>query len=106
VFNIGGTVPITINRLAHEVMASFAEYAPSSIVYLPARPCEVKQAWCTWARSRRGLGFEESIGWREGIRRMAAWAKRCGPQAWAFDDLPLLNDKAPVTWSASAEVRA
>lgn len=105
IFNIGGTVPITINQLAEAVIEEFSEYPRPEIVHLPDRPCEVKDAWCTFDKSVRVLGFKEQIGWREGIHRMASWAKMQGPQDWRYDHLPLLNEKAPITWQLPSEAK-
>jgi hypothetical protein len=41
----------------------------------------------------------EEIGYEEGIRRMAIWAKAKGPQEWVHEQLPLKNDKMPKTWT-------
>lgn len=96
--NIGGATPITVNELAQIVIQEFPEYPTPEIIYLPDRPREVKYAFCTTQRSEERLGYRERTGWREGLHRMAQWAKERGPQEWTRDSLPLLNDKAPITW--------
>lgn len=103
VVNIGGMAPITINQLAEAVIEEFPESPRPEIIHVPARPREVKLAWCTYDKSVSLLGYAERVGWREGIRRMAQWVKRMGPQPWKPDTLPLLNEKAPVTWRELCE---
>jgi len=95
--NIGGTEPISINKLAALVIANFPEYSPE-IIHLPDRPREVKHAYCSFLRSVRLLGYEERVGLEEGIRRTAAWAKEQGPQEWTHEKMPLLSDKMPKIW--------
>lgn len=99
IINVGGMEPITINELADEVCRAMGvdpETYPR--VYLPPRPREVKYAWCTWEKSVRLLGYEEKYGWRKGVWRMAAWAKKKGPQPWTDEKLPLESPKMPKIW--------
>jgi UDP-glucose 4-epimerase len=96
VINVGGMRPTTINRLAELVCQHFAG-APEP-THIEERPREVKRAWSTWEKSVRLLGYEEKIGGEEGIRRMAVWAKKLGPQEWVTDSLELVNEKTPRPW--------
>ncbi len=73
-FNIGGTAPITINELADAVRDDFGK-PDWPIEHIPDRVGEVKYAWSTCELSRAGLGFDERVGWREGVRRMVAWVQ-------------------------------
>ena len=45
------------------------------IEHLPDRPNEVKNAYCTWTKSRDVLGYKEEIGIKEGIEKMAIWSQ-------------------------------
>ncbi|MHC1635499.1 MAG: NAD-dependent epimerase/dehydratase family protein [Candidatus Methanospirareceae archaeon] len=99
IINIGGMHPITINKLADivcEAMGVDPKTYPRE--YLPPRPREVKYAWCTWEKSVKLLGYEEKIGYEEGIRRMAKWVKSKGPQPWIEEKLPLQGKKTPSIW--------
>lgn len=96
IVNVGGKVAITVNELARMVAAEFG--ATPEVRYLPDRPREVKRAFSTWEKSAELLGYEEPYGLREGVQRMAVWAKAMGPQPWSEDDLELPSDKAPITW--------
>lgn len=99
IINIGGMEPITVNKLADLVCAAMG-VSPATYprIYLPSRPLEVKAAWSSWQKSVDVLGYEEKVGFEEGIRRMAEWAKKKGKQEWVDEKLPLQNDKMPKIW--------
>jgi len=96
IVNVGGKEDISVNELAGLVAAEF-EVEPK-LTYLPDRPREVKRAYSTWQKSEALLGYEEPYGLREGVRRMAQWARELGPQPWSEDTLELPSKKAPVIW--------
>jgi len=97
IINVGGIEAVTINELADLVVAQFD--AKPQIKHLPDRPREVKYAFSTWEKAAKLLGYAEPFGMREGIRRMAAWAKTLGPQPWTEETLELPSDRAPVIWT-------
>ena len=99
IFNIGGTKEITINKIAQMVIAAFPEYKIPQIIHLADRHGEVKNAWSTYQKSIEKLGYEETYSIEEGIKRMAEWAKKQGPQDWTEEQLPLINEKVPSTWT-------
>jgi len=103
VYNIGGNEHITLNVLSEAILEEFSEYPEPEIVRLPLRHGEVKHAWSAHDRAARDLGFVETVGWREGVHRMASWAKNQGPQEWHYDTLPLQSDKIPATWQPGRE---
>lgn len=97
--NVGGIVPITLNELCSVVCNEMGVGEDYPRIYLPSRPCEVKHAHSTYAKSQALLGYSEEIGWREGIRRMAEWAKAQGPQEWRDTEfLEIITDKTPSAW--------
>ncbi len=96
VVNVGGKTPITVNELVHIVVAECGDAV--EVIHLPERPREVKQAYCTWQKSVELLDYEERFGLREGIRRMAEWARAKGPQQWRDERLELPSAKAPHIW--------
>jgi len=99
IINIGGMHPITINHLADLVCEAMGVPKTYPREYLPPRPLEVKEAWCSWEKSVKLLGYEEKIGYEEGIRRMAQWAKeKKGPQEWTEEKLALPSEKMPKIW--------
>lgn len=103
IFNIGPTEEYTINKLAKIVLESFflngkipRNLAPK---YLPPRPMEVKEAWCTVDKARKTLGFKTTVALENGVKKMVEWAKRKGPQEFHYlEDLELVNKNAPQTW--------
>ncbi len=99
IINIGGKNPISINDLKRIVCAAMdtsPELYPTE--HLPSRAFEVKKAYCTYHKSEKMLGYKENIGLHDGIKRMAAWAKKQGTQEWSDEKLTLWNDKAPSIW--------
>lgn len=105
IINVGGMHPITLNHLADLVCDAMGVSEEYPRVYLSPRPREVKHAYCTYEKSKRLLGYEEKVGYKEGIERMARWAKKCGPQEWTSEVLPLQNAKMPVTWGSTTPPR-
>ena len=101
VVNIGGTQETTINDLTRAVLEDFG-VSDHKIIHLPARPIEVQDAWTTYRKSQELLGFEERIGWREGVRRMVKWAKEQGPSSWNdYDHVELPRGMGlPETWKS------
>lgn len=96
--NVGGAVPVTINTLIGAIKEDMGVDSAYPTLYLPDRPLEVHMAWCTINRSQQFLGYEENVGWRECIRRMAAWAKSVGPQEWSEEKLILNAPNRPEVW--------
>jgi UDP-glucose 4-epimerase len=96
IVNVGGERAITVNELVKIVSAEFR--AEPELVYLPDRPREVKDAYSTWQKSEKLLGYEEQFGIEEGVRRMAEWARTLGPQPWTEETLELPSEKAPYIW--------
>jgi UDP-glucose 4-epimerase len=102
IINVGGAQPVTVNELLRMVAEEFG--VEPEVVHLPDRPREVKNAYCTWQKSERLLGYEERFGLREGIRLMAGWARPLGPQPWREERLELPSEKAPRIWMADDPV--
>jgi UDP-glucose 4-epimerase len=98
-FNIGGMSHITVNQLAQEILSAMGRGADYPVTYLPDRPLEVKHAYSTYAKSVAVLDYQETIGWREGIQRMAQWAQKQGPQAWVNNEpLEIITEHTPTPW--------
>ncbi len=105
VINIGPCDEVTINHLAQVVLQSFYgdKPIPAHIKpeHMPARPKEVRDAYCTDAKARRLLGYHTSVSLAEGIRRMMDWARELGPQKPRYmeDGLEITNSCTPITWT-------
>lgn len=99
IVNVGGKEEISIDEMARvvidEMLGPRSEY---EIIHTEPRYGEVPSAFSTFKKSEEMLGYVENVGWREGVRRMAKWAKRKGGQPWRFAPLPLINSSAPEPW--------
>ena len=96
VFNIGADKPYTVNELATVVSEEFG-VAPA-INHLEARN-EVQHAYSDHSRAQRVFGAPSGVDLREGIRRMAAWAKRVGArQSQEFSSIEI-QEKLPQGWA-------
>lgn len=104
IFNIGPVEEYAINQLSGIVLEKFfkGQKIPLSMKprYLPIRPKEVVDAWCTVEKSERVLGYRTSVALPEGIEKMMEWAKKKGPQEFIhLSELELIGKKTPKTWS-------
>ena len=95
VFNIGSDRPHTVNELAEvglEVMGMKGE-----IRHLEARN-EVVMAYSDHSKAERIFGDHASTPLREGLARMAAWAKRAGARkSGSFGEIEL-TEGLPPSW--------
>jgi len=102
--NIGPREEVTINELASTLVRLFYEgrEPPEHVkpVYLPARPKEVREAYCTVAKAERLLGYQANTDLATGLRKTIAWSRQLGPQQphYLGDGLELVTDDVPVTW--------
>lgn len=105
IFNIGPSEAYTINQVARLVLKHFGydpDHPPEALRprYLPPRPLEVREAYCTLEKAQRLLGYRTTVPLEEGIRRMVAWAKELGPQPMRYLEEGLeLTTGAPETWT-------
>lgn len=103
IFNIGPTKEYKINELSNVILKIFFEgkKVPVHLVpkYLPIRPAEVIDAWCTVDKAEKILGYKTTVNLDEGIKKMIQWAKVIGPQKFKYmDDLEIVNEQTPSTW--------
>lgn len=105
VVNIGPKEEYTINQLSKIVIKGFfSDGKLSSYLqqkYLPSRPQEVKEAYCTNDKAIRLLGYKTTITLSEGVKKMIAWAKTKGPQKFKYLEkgVELETKDLPQTWS-------
>ncbi len=107
--NVGPREEFTINHLSELVLKMFfpngisAQFEPT---YLPSRPKEVKEAFCTTDKAERLLGYKSTVTLEEGLRKMIEWARELGPQESRYlsDGLELVNDQVPIIWKPLAKV--
>lgn len=105
IINIGPTEEYTINQLAETVLSAFYPngQVPEAMrpIFLPDRPQEVKDAFCTNKKAVELLGYRTSTDLVAGIQKMIAWAKTIGPQEFHYlpDGLELNKGDVPATWN-------
>lgn len=95
IFNIGADKPYTVNELA--TVVSEAMGVPTDIRHLAARN-EVKDAYSSHDKANRIFGQECNTDLREGIGRMARWAKSVGARtSKRFKNIEI-EEKLPPVW--------
>lgn len=104
IINIGPSQEYSINEMAKVVIKNFfpdgkisAHLRPK---YLPDRPQEVKEAYCTNDVAQQVLGYKTTVVLEEGVRRMIAWAKELGPQPFHYlqDGMEIETEDVPLAW--------
>ncbi len=101
VFNIGADQPYSVNELAQVVSEEFG--VKPNLKYLAARN-EVLHAYSDHSKAHRVFGAPTGIDLRDGIRRMAAWARKVGArQSQEFDNIEI-TEKLPEGWGVKKEV--
>ena len=96
IINLGSEDHVTINKACELVL----EVMESSLKpeHYPSRPNEVKLAWCTVEKSKQLLGYETKTPLREGIEKLAEWAKKQGPQEVVYRDSYEIEKNMPIVW--------
>jgi UDP-glucose 4-epimerase len=99
VFNIGpDEQPVTMNELFTLCVDALGVKCPAPI-YVPARPCEVADAWCSSLKARQMLGYKTETTLEHGLSKMAAWMKNVGPVPFNYcRPLEIVTDATPRTW--------
>ncbi len=99
VFNIGADRPYSVNELATEVARAFG--VEPAVQHLPARN-EVLHAFSTHAKLESVFAPSRPVELREGIGRMAEWARRRGPMpASIFREIEV-RKKLPPSWEVGS----
>jgi len=98
VINIGPDEEfITINELA-EIIAGLLNFELKPI-YLPDRPQEVKEAFCSAEKARRLLGYKTKYTLEAGLKEMIDWIKKRGSCPFNYHlEIEIENEKTPKTW--------
>lgn len=97
IINIGPEHSYTVNYLAQIILKSFA--SPLKAIYLPARPREIRKAYCSSAKARKLLGFKDQVNLQEGVKRMIDWARVVGYQKPKYlNSIEIKSEKLPLTW--------
>src|SRR3989338_1803227 len=104
VINIGPKEGHTINELVNIVLKVFFPdgNVPKHLKpqYLPLRPQEVMEAYCTNDKAKKLLGYTTSVTLKQGVRKMIEWARKKGPQKFKYlkGGVELKTKDLPQTW--------
>lgn len=104
IFNIGPCEESTINEISRIILEKYfdGKEVPDYLKpkYLPDRPLEVKNAWCTVDKAEKILGYKTTVSLEEGIKKMVEWSKTKGPQKFHYlEQLEIKNESTPTTWT-------
>lgn len=95
VFNVGADTAYSVNELANEVCIVFG--VEPNINYLDARN-EVLHAYSTHDKVRKYFPDAPTFSLKEGLQRMADWAKEHGPrESKEFGEIEIERN-LPVSW--------
>lgn len=88
---------ITILNLAEEIARQLD--FPLDPIFLPGRPAEVKEAFCSSDKARRLFNYDPGTSLSTGIKEMAMWMKLKGPKPF-FRHLPIEIESPlmPAIW--------
>jgi UDP-glucose 4-epimerase len=101
IFNIGADKPYSVNELVTVVSEEFG--VEPNIKHLSARN-EVLHAYSDHTKAHKVFGEGTGIDLREGIKRMAAWARKVGARASKEFDNIEITEKLPDGWAVKKEV--
>lgn len=97
VINIGpDDGEITINELANKIIN--LTLSTAGIKYIPGRPNEVKEAWCSSDKARRLLGFNPKQSLHECLAEMVLYIKKQGPKPFEYSFPIEIEKGCPGTW--------
>jgi UDP-glucose 4-epimerase len=96
IINIGADVPCKVNELAHEVAAAMG-VPEHPIEHLPQRN-EVRLAYSDHSKAARVFGTHRDTSLRQGLERMAQWARVAGVRRGkAFEGVEV-DRNMPPSW--------
>ena len=96
VFNTGADVPYSVLELAGEIALAFG--VERNVVHLPARN-EVVHAFSNHDKAARFFGTKAGVTLRDGISRMALWAKQRGPTPPTLFKNVEVRKNLPPSWN-------
>ena len=103
IFNVGADEPYSVNRLAAEVAHAMGTTAV--VRHLPPRH-EVMHAYAAHDKASRVFGSRAGTGLRDGLTRMATWAREVGSRrSQPFRDIEIRR-RLPSAWLEESGKRA
>jgi UDP-glucose 4-epimerase len=101
IFNLGPDEQITtVLQLAQE-LADLLGFDLDP-VFVPSRPLEVQDAFCSSDKARRLLGYRTGYALRDGLAEMIASIRAKGPKEFRYDyEIEIRTERTPTTWTNS-----
>jgi UDP-glucose 4-epimerase len=96
-FNVGADTPTTVSDLARMVAAAMGQ--PARVEHLPARH-EVVHAVADHSKVERIFGHRAKWSLRDGLQRMADWARGVGPRPPSTFGRIEVERNLPPSWRA------
>ncbi len=97
IFNIGADEPYSVNVLAREVIEAMKNTEKHEIDYQPPRN-EVVHAYSAHEKVRAILGYKTNYTLKEGLKKMAIWAKQTGiKKSKEFENIEI-TENLPPSW--------
>lgn len=100
VFNIGPDhgSEISINKLV-TIVGKYFNISPS-VINLPERPCEVKDAWVDTTKAKKVLNYSTKNTTEDVVRDTVTWIKNNPRREFNYHlDVEIVNDSTPKTWT-------
>lgn len=102
VYNIGGdeedSIVISVRELA-KIIACLLKFE-KPFMYLPARPMEVKHAYCSSNKIRKEFGYETKAVLEDELQYMINYIKEKGIEPFKYHlPLEITTEKTPKTWT-------
>lgn len=99
IFNVGAGTPVSVLELAELVCEEFQ--VAHDIRHLDARN-EVHTAWSDHSRCQSVFGDHQDTSLKEGLNKMAKWARQSGSRSsQSFDQIEILKN-LPASWSPNS----
>lgn len=96
IINIGSEDVTTLNNACEQVIETMGtDIRP---IHGSPRPAEVKEAWCSSDKARKILGYETTTSLKDGLKKMAEWAKSVGPQKFDYWESFEIERNVPEVW--------
>lgn len=95
IFNVGADEPYSVNELAKTVMEEFN--VKLEINYQPPRN-EVVHAYSSHEKAKKYFGVETKYSLKEGVHKMAIWAKKVGARSTPKFNNIEIEDNLPPSW--------
>lgn len=102
IFNVGGDERLSVNQLVFNVLESMRVPDDYPVNRLPTRMCEIAHPYASHDKivEKVSVPVYRHTSIKEGVDKMAEWAKHLGPQEWVTGDPIEISDSKhlPEHW--------